>query len=662
MLEEKNDNLQDAEGKEEVLENTNDTPTSSEKTPSTETPIETQETEAEAVETVEEETGEKTSEEHKEAVNTMEESVAEDSEDESTSERHEIPMLDYHSMDMNALVDELNKLVKNEKVQAIKHHVDGIRNEFNQKYHELLEQKKEEFTADGGNEIDFHYSSPVKTRFNGVYHEYKEKRTQYYKDLEQSLKDNLKKRLEIIEELKGLLNVEENINTTYKHFKELQESWRNAGPIPRMQYNNVWRTYHHHVERFYDFLHLNRDLRDLDFKHNLEEKQKIVERAEALAEMEDVSKAFRELQTLHKVWKEEIGPVAKEHREEIWQRFSNATKAIHDKRQEYFKVLDKSYEENLVIKQKIITDIETVADDIVNSHSAWQKKIKEIEALREAFFSAGKVPQKANESTWTSFKEAVRRFNRNKNAFYKSLKKEQQENLGKKLELVKLAESLKDSEDWEETTPIMKKIQSDWKSIGHVPRKYSDKIWEQFKTACNHYFDRLHAQRNEANKEEHEAFENKKSFLDELKSFELSGDAKADLAAIKEKISAWKAIGRVPFNKRNIEGKFNKVLDALFGKLDMNRQESELIKYENRLDALTGDERGLYKERSFILRKIDEVKHEINQLENNLQFFSNSSEGNPLVAEVHKNIDRHKDSLGLWQAKLQKVKVLINSL
>jgi len=256
----------------------------------------------------------------------LEETVAEDSEDEATVKRHDIPMLDYHAMSMENLVKEFGKLVKNEKIQAIKEHIDQIKTEFNQKYGELVEQKKEEFLADGGNIIDFRYTSTVKTDFNSVYGEYKDKRNAYYQNLEQNLKENLKKRLAIIEELKGLINVEENINDTYKHFKSLQDQWRYAGPIPRAEYNNVWKTYHHHNERFYDFLHLNRDLRDLDFKHNLEEKQQIIAQAEALAEEADANIAFRKLQSLHKLWKEEIGPVAKEFRDDIWDQFSKATK------------------------------------------------------------------------------------------------------------------------------------------------------------------------------------------------------------------------------------------------------------------------------------------------------------------------------------------------
>lgn len=596
-------------------------------------------------------------EEHKKGVD---DSLAEDSEDESTSERYNIPKKDYHSMSKEELVDELEKLLKNEKVQAIKEHVVEIRTEFNAKFDEEVEEKKEEFLADGGNIIDFQYTTPLKKRFNSLYFDYREKRNNYYQQLNKDLNANLHRRFELIEELKGLINVEENINTTYNHFKDIQDQWRTAGPIPRDQYNNVWNTYHHHVENFYDFLHLNREFRDMDFKHNLDQKLKLINRAEELAQETDINRSFRELQMLHKIWKEELGPVAKEYRDEIWERFSKATKLIHDRRQEYFNNLEQEFEKNWEKKQHIIEQIREIANQNFSSHNKWQQKIKEVESLREAFFKAGKVPRTKNEDTWTEFKESVRKFNRNKNAFYKNLKKEQYKNLEKKKELIQIAEDNKDSDDFKTVTPLMKKIQADWKKIGHVPRKDSDKIWKQFKEACNHYFDRLHAERSESEKVELDAYGAKKELLDKVRSFELSGVKEDDLKMIKGFIAEWKDLGRVPYNKRFIEGKFNKALDQLFKKLDVNRTKAEMLKYENKIQTLndSDDDRKIRNEHFFLTKKIEETKAEIRQLENNLQFFSNVEDDNPLVQEVHKNINDHKAQLKVWKEKLKKVKSL----
>ncbi|MGJ5641609.1 DUF349 domain-containing protein [Formosa sp. S-31] len=590
----------------------------------------------------------------------IEASNAEDAEDEGNNDRHTIPFKEYDTMSLEALAIELEKLLANEKVQAIKNHVNSIKEEFNSKFNALVEEKKEDFLNDGGNEIDFYYSNPIQKRFKNAYKDYRNKLHAHYKNIESNLKTNLEKRLEIIEEIKGLINVEENINTTYKHFKDLQEQWRNAGPIPRDKYNNAWNSYHHHVEIFYDFLHLNRDLRDLDFKHNLELKLKIIERAEELAKDEDTNRSFRELQVLHKMWKEELGPVSKEYREEIWNRFKAATKTIHNKRQAYYEQLDKVYEKNLEKKQDIIAKIEAITTQGAKSHNGWQSKIKEVEQLREDFFSAGKVPLKVNEATWQKFKETVRAFNRKKNVFYKNLKKEQFDNLQKKLDLIQIAEDNKDSEDYQVTTPLMKKIQSDWKKIGHVPRKDSDKIWKRFKTACNAYFDKIHSKKDAENKVENEAYKAKTELLEKLKSLKFSGEKEADLELIKSCITEWQSLGKVPNNKRYIEGKFNKALDELFSSIKINKNEAELIKFDNKIDELNNasDSRYLDNERAFIRKKIDEIKGEINQLENNLQFFTNVEDDNPLVKEVHSNIKKHKDDLKLWKTKLTKIKAL----
>jgi hypothetical protein len=664
-----NDNLQDADGKNEV-ESKETTPiqetvskveTEAETTNEIETEVKTVEVENDSIteevpkEDKDESKSKETPEEH---VDEIEASNAEDAEDESNVERHEVEEKDYHAMSMQDLATELNRLLKHHKVQTISKQVNEIKSEFNGKYSQLLEEKKEEFVNDGGNEIDFYYTNDTKKLFNQLYKDYKQSISSYYKEREQNLKQNLENRLAIIEDIKGLLTVEENMGTTYKTFKELQEKWSNAGPIPRDKYNNAWNTYHHHVERFYDFLHLNNDLRDMDFKHNYEQKLKIIERAEELATDDNTNRTFRELQVLHKLWKEELGPVAKVHRDEIWERFSNATKAIHDKRQAYYADLDKAHEKNLEKKEELIAQIQAIAEDNTNVHGAWQKKIKDVEALRDAFFKAGKVPLKVNEATWAKFKDAVRTFNRGKNKFYKELKKDQYTNLQKKKELIKIAEDNKDSEDFTAVTALMKKIQNDWKKIGHVPRRDSDKIWKQFKGACNHYFDRMHAERKAKDQHLYDAFDKKTKLLDSLKELKLTDDAKADIKTLQTKISEWKAIGYVPQNKRYIDGKFYKAIDDTFDKLKMDKSKLEMIKFESKLENLadSDDTRLLDNEQNFIRKRIGEVQSEITQLENNLQFFSNVDSDNPLVKDVHKNINNHKKDLDTWKTKLTKIR------
>ena len=598
------------------------------------------------------------------AVDAIADTNAEESEDETLKNRHEIPLQDYDTLSLELLVDELKNLVSNEKALSAKEHIEEIKKSFLAKYNHLLEEKKEEFLAENqdSNE-EFQYHSPLKTNFDKYYSIYRDAKNTHLKSLQTNLKTNLENRLAIVEELKELINPQENIKDTLKHFNDLRDRWKNAGPIPKDKYNHVWNNFHFHVENFYDYLHLDREARDLDFKHNLEQKQKIILRVEELVNETDVNKAFRELQDLHRIWKEDIGPVSKEHRDEIWNKFSDLTKKMHDKREVLFEKLRGTEIDNLEKKKEIISKIEVLATQKVNAHSQWLSQIEKVEALRSAFFSAGKVPSDVNEETWSGFKTAVRNFNTFKNAFYKDIKKDQNDNLTKKTALVAKAKELQESQDFNATTPIMKQIQEEWKQIGHVPRKYSDKIWKEFKDACNHYFEKLKEQKNEENVEEVDAFNNKKAYLETLREYELTGDHKTDLDAIKLHIETWKNFGKVPFPRRHIEGKFNKILDALFEKLSLSKKDTEMLRFSNRMDHLSesNDTIKLDNEKIFLMRKIEEVKNEIFQLENNIQFFTNTRNAkkeNSIVLEVRKNIAVHKETLDVWKEKLKQIRNL----
>ena len=589
---------------------------------------------------------------------------AEESEDETLKERHDIPMLDYDALSLEVLVEELQKLISNEKVMSVKDHVEEIKKSFLAKYNHLLEEKKEEFLSENQetNE-EFQYYSPLKTKFDQYYSQFRNNKNTHFKSLQTNLKTNLDNRLAIVEELKELINPQTSIKDTLKHFNDLRDRWKNAGAIPKDKYNHVWNNYHFHVENFYDYLHLDREARDLDFKHNLEQKQKIVARVEELVNEADINKAFRELQDLHKIWKEDIGPVSREHRDTIWNRFSDLTKQMHDKREVLFENQRGTELENLAKKKELIAQIEVLATEKVNAHSQWLSQIEKVEALRTAFFSAGKVPSEVNEETWAGFKTAVRNFNSFKNSFYKDIKKDQNNNLNKKTALVAKAKELQESADFTITTPIMKQIQEEWKQIGHVPRKYSDKIWAEFREACNHYFDKLKEQKSEENGEEVEAFDKKKAYLETLREFQLIGEHKTDLDAIKLHIETWKTFGRVPAARRHIEGKFNKILDVLFEKLSLSKKEGDMMRFSNRMGQLSesNDTRKLENEKIFLTRKIEEIKNEILQLENNIQFFANTRNAkkeNSIVLEVRKNIEKNKEEMQVLKEKLKQVRNL----
>jgi len=594
-----------------------------------------------------------TSEEVNDVIEKIEESIAKDAEKETTKEMT-APVVDYSKMSIEELVEELKKILSNNPVQKVKNQVEAIKTNFNQLFGALLAEKKAAFLEDGGNSIDFQFTSPIKTAYNSLLSEYKKQRDAYYNELEKQLSINLETRLSVIERLKDLIQNADTA-TMYKSFREIQDTWRTIGAVPKNHYNDTWKTYHHHVERFYDLLHLSNDFRDLDFKHNLEEKLKIVAQAEKLASQADINSAFKELQKLHKIWKEDIGPVSREKREEVWQKFSAATKVIHDRRHDHFREMRSKYQEIIENKLSVIAKINAYDTSANTSHVDWQKSIKDIEEFRQEYFQAGKLPYSKSEDIWQKFKVATKKFNSAKNAFYKNEKSGQQENLKKKIALIELAESLKDSDDWELTTKTLKKIQSDWKIIGHVPRKFSDDTWKRFKAACNYYFDRYHQQKNSFNIEQQAIVDAKKAFLETIK--ELKVPTKE---SILELIKSWRGLGKLPRNARHIDGKFNKFIDRALGKLSLDKKDIDMLKFTFIVDGYHSDNdvQKLHSEQLFIRKKMDEIVREIQQLENNLGFFSNAKDDNPLVVNVKNSIDVFKIDLEVWKEKLRYIKAL----
>ncbi|WP_457610778.1 DUF349 domain-containing protein [Lutibacter sp.] len=589
------------------------------------------------------------------AIDEIDTKIAESSEN---LELEHVEMQDYDNFSLEDLVAELSKLVKENPVQSIHNNVNKIKNTFNVKFGSLLKKEKEKFIENGGDVIDFQYSNPIKSIYNSILYDYKIKKNEFYTKQENQLNENLQAKLELIEDLKTLIENADG-TTMYKKFKDIQDKWRSIGPIPKAKYNDTWRTYQHHVERFYDLLHLNNDLRDLDFKHNYEEKLKLVIKAEALAELDDINLAFNELQILHKMWKEDIGPVDREHREEVWGRFSAATKIVHDKRHDFFKNLRSKFDENTEKKLSIIAEIEAVDTSRNKNRSDWQKSINEIEELRNKFFKIGQVPRAKSNDIWAKFKAATRKFNVEKNKFFKSVKKEHLENLNKKKLLIEKAVELKDSEDWDVATEVMKKIQADWKNIGHVPRKYSDKLWKEFKDACNYYFDRLHSEQDAGNKEELEVFNKKKVLLKEIKE-SIENKVEITLDKLKEYVTNWRNLGRVPFEMKHIEIKFNKLLDKIVAENSIDVKEVEMIKFENLINSYLEQKnyKKLNGEQLFVRKKIDETIREIQQLENNIGFISNATKDNPLLKNVMENIRVYKEKLEIWKSKLEYLKKL----
>ncbi len=592
------------------------------------------------------------------------ENIQEDASEQNTTQAKELQEFDYTTLDPEALVDKLQHLIENYEIQKISKHVRAIKEAFD---FELRKEQKialDQFVADGNNEIDFKFESPQQNAFEKLHKKFRDEKRKFNRQFEKQLEENLIAKKEIISQIKDLIATDENLNSTFKAFKELQEQWKSTGPVPKLVNDDLWKTYHHHVERFYDFVYLNKELRDRDFKHNYQEKLKIVEKAEQLSEEKDFRRAYAELQVLHKIWKEDLGPVAKEQREEIWERFSAATKVMHNKKQEFQKVLDLEFEENLKQKNTVIDQIAHLVSNMANNHSKVQNQIKEFEQLREQFYKIGRVPSKSQKEIINRLKAVTKDFNTKKNQFYKAQKKSQQENLRLKKELVVKANALKDSDDFKNVTPEMIKIQNDWKNIGHIPRNQSEKLWQEFKNACNHYFDRINKEKNQVQKEEDKNFKAKMNILEELKKFNPEKDQEKNLKLINELMMKWDATGYVPRHKMKQLSTYQKLIEKCYSKMGLTPEQAEFLSFDQKFDLLTTQEdvNAIQKERMRIREKVNQLKDQTRQLENNLQFFANAKDDNPLVNNVLKEIEQHNEAIQGWNEKSKQLNILVHKL
>jgi ribosomal protein S16 len=592
------------------------------------------------------------------------ENIQEDASEQNTTQAEELQEFDYTTLDLEGLVDKLQHLIENYEIQKISKHVRAIKEAFD---FELRKEQKialDQFVADGNNEIDFKFESPQQNAFEKLHKKFRDEKRKFNRQFEKQLEENLIAKKEIISQIKDLIATDENLNSTFKAFKELQEQWKSTGPVPKLVNDDLWKTYHHHVERFYDFVYLNKELRDRDFKHNYQEKLKIVEKAEQLSEEKDFRRAYAELQVLHKIWKEDLGPVAKEQREEIWERFSAATKVMHNKKQEFQKVLDLEFEENLKQKNTVIDQIAHLVSNMANNHSKVQNQIKEFEQLREQFYKIGRVPSKSQKEIINRLKAVTKDFNTKKNQFYKAQKKSQQENLRLKKELVVKANALKDSDDFKNVTPEMIKIQNDWKNIGHIPRNQSEKLWQEFKNACNHYFDRINKEKNQVQKEEDKNFKAKMNILEELKKFNPEKDQEKNLKLINELMMRWDATGYVPRHKMKQLSTYQKLIEKCYSKMGLTPEQAEFLSFDQKFDLLTTQEdvNAIQKERMRIREKVNQLKDQTRQLENNLQFFANAKDDNPLVNNVLKEIEQHNEAIQGWNEKSKQLNILVHKL
>ena len=484
----------------------------------------------------------------------------------------------------------------------------------------------------------------------------KERRQQLFREQEAEKEENLKKKLAIIEKIKAMVTSPEEASKTYQEFKTLQQEWRDIKAVPAESANELWRNYQLYVEQFYDLLKLNSEARELDFKKNLEAKTRLCEAAEKLADEEDVISAFHQLQQLHQEYRE-VGPVSKELREEIWQRFKAASTVINKRHQQHFEDLRAREEENLTKKTELCEKVEAICAEENKGSGDWERHTQEIIAIQTEWKTIGFAPQKMNVKIFERFRAACDTFFANKAEYFKTLKDNFKENADKKRALIEKAKALQDSTEWRSTSDKLIALQKEWKTIGMVPKKLGDQLWEEFLGACNKFFEARNAAGAGQRNEEHENLEKKRDVIERLKAVaEEAGEGLQE--KVQKLVEEYNTIGHVPFKEKDkIYEEYHAVLDKLYKELNVSVAKKRLNKFKDNLKQVA--ERGegaLDNERQRLMRQYDNLKQDIQTYENNLGFLTASSKkGNSLIEEMNRKIQKLKDDMQLVKEKIKAI-------
>ena len=499
-------------------------------------------------------------------------------------------------------------------------------------------------------------ANKIKSLFFKTLKIYSNKKRKYFNDLNSNQKENLIKRQDLIEKIKDLIVVDENPNKLYSKFKLLKEEWHNTGQVPITDRNNIWETYRHHVGKFYDFLHLNRDLRELDFKHNYEEKLKIIERAEQLDKVDDIIKASRDLNDLHRLWKNELGPVSREFSDDLWSRFQAASQKIHLKRQNFQKEISSTQQENFEKKQNVIIRMRELTSSLPKSHSEWQNKIKDFEKLKVEFQSIKNLQRNKNKKSWNDFRLATKEFNSEKNNFYKNQKKELKKSIDIKKSLIEEVKGIIESNKISENSKRIKAIQEEWKKVGYLPRKISNSLWDDFKPLLNKFYDILKSGAVNMDENEQEIFDKKSKFIDKLKF----SKKKFSIDELKEEfitsIKSFNDLGELNLNSSNtLNNNMLRKISSIINSLEIEKNEKDDLLFDLELELSKSNSNEINKKIQTIKRKISDLEVESNQFQNNLEFFSSSSSENPLFKNVSTKISSIEKKIEFWRDKLRKI-------
>ena len=560
------------------------------------------------------------------------------------SENHDSDLEETATLSLPEILQEMEAIINKEDAGAQFRTFNHLKEQANHFIHDDIEDHKNEFVNAGNEAENFVYHHPLQSKLSGLIHVFREKNDDYTKKQEANHSKNLEDRQNIIENLKTLYTNTEAGTNLFKAIREIKEAWKNAGQVAKSEFKILNNNYFHHLNQFYQMLDMNKEYMEQEYAHNLEKRQHIIERAKELQTEPAVQKALNELQYLHKLWKEEAEPVAEEFREKTWDEFKDISNKIHDRKSELSAQIDSEQAENLEKKTKIIEEIKKIiSPEKEPNHNYWQNAIKKIEDLRTEFLKTGSVPRKISNQNWNDFKQNLRNFNTSKNEFYKGLKNSQQTNLEAKLALIQTAKDNMLSEEWDIIVPLFKKLQEDWKKIGHVPRSMTNKVWDDFREACNTFFNNYREKNNAVSDNWKENYKHKKQLLEELKQVT---DAEGSVEKIEQIKNNWNSIGKVPREKITINTEFNKTLKE---KLRLNKVNEYRLKEEGLSENQLTDKARKIK------NQIGDLEAEIVKMENNLGFFSNSSRENPLLKETYERIDEKKSQLESMKQSLHQI-------
>ena len=563
----------------------------------------------------------------------------------------------YHTYSQIELVNALREILDNNSDHDIREEVEAVKAAFYRKVKSEEEEQRKQFVEEYGDAMEFEPEpSPYEQDIKDLLRRYRQIRHEYNKKLEEEKEINLQLKYDIIEEIKNLINKEESINKTFQEFRNLQQRWREIGLVPQSKMKDLWNNYHFHVENFYDYIKINKELRDLDLKKNLEIKIRLCEQAEELLLEPNTIKAFNELQKLHERWRE-VGPVPHENKDDIWERFKASTSKINKKHQEYFENRKAEQRKNLEAKRALCEQIEEINELEISTHKEWAEKSKKVINLQKVWRTIGFATQKENNRIYKRFRLACDKFFDNRREFYSKNKEFQQNNLQMKTELCLQAEALKDSEDWHKTTQDLINFQKQWKEIGPVPRKHSDALWKRFRAACDHFFDKKSEHFSIVDSEQSDNLKAKEQLMSEVENIHSSGSADQNLKSLKDYQRIWLEFGHVPFRKKDeVQRKFRDAINKLFDAFKIDESKREILRFKSKITSYLDTSRGQNKmrfERDKYMTKLKQLENDLVLLDNNIGFFTKSKNAENLIKDVKRQIEQTKEKIEVLKQKIR---------